>query len=112
MGFNTVVFICNDNLGQISKAPQSVKDLLVSPPMGESSKKRMESPEYRRQVAERFDEPILFSDALEVLPTFHADETKFLRAGQNCIVELKFVKYGKTKEGKRTVTLELPDWDK
>jgi len=112
MGYNTLVFINNDNMGEIKEAPQSIRDLIVSPPMGPSSKVHQESAEYRGEIADHNKEPILWPDALEVLPTFHADETKFYRAGQNCIAELKVLKYGKTKEGKKTVTLELPDWHK
>jgi hypothetical protein len=112
MGYNTVAFILNDFSSEFEKSPKTVAWRLAHPPHRGDEKS---FPGYWDKVlnslSRDFNESRLHSQALEILPTFHANETKFLRAGGNCIVELKPVRYGKTKEGKRTVTLELPDWD-
>lgn len=64
----------------------------------------------RSSLPQSTGEPRVHDQALEVLPTFHADQHKIFMAGGNCIVELQALRYGKTKEGKRTITLELPEW--
>lgn len=62
------------------------------------------------EEAIKHGEPALPPAALQVLPTFHADFKKFFFAGGNTIQDLKPLKYGKTKDGKKTITLELPSW--
>lgn len=108
MGFNTVAFLLNDFMHCIEKSPLTVSWALSHPPY---SKQSINS--WRDQVdryADECGEPSLHSQALEVLPTFHADGHKWLFAGGNTIAELKFVRFGKDKDGGRTVTLKLPDW--
>lgn len=106
MGCNTVVFLLNDLMGSLEKSPKTVLFALTHPPNGDARG-------WREQVnlaADMAGEPRLHPQALEVLPTFHADYTQFLAAGGNCIVPLAPLRYGKTRDGKRTVTLQLPDW--
>lgn len=108
MGFNTVAFLLNDFMHTLKDSPKSVLFKLAHPPMSEDDKgslnKQVDS------VARESGERPPHSQALEVLPTFHADEQRFFVAGGNCIKELKCVRLGTTKDGKKTVTLELPDW--
>jgi hypothetical protein len=91
----------------LARSPHGATYLLTHPRMNESENFIID---HANQEAERHGEPRLHFQALEVLPTFHADYHKFFFAGGNCIKELRVVKYGKTKEGKKTITLELPSW--
>lgn len=108
MGYNTVAFILNDMSNDITKSPRSAAWPLAHPPMSDSDEARFHN--YRRSIAADFDEPVLPSQSLCVLPTFHASERRFFFAGGNCMEMLQVQKFGKTKDGKKTVTLVLPDW--
>lgn len=110
MGYNTVAFVLNDLMSDIERSPKTAAWLLSHPPMGSSDPEQRAFKYYHSQLPKDFGEPTLHSQALEVLPTFHADEQHFFVAGGNCIQQLQPVAYGVTKEGKKTVTLELPDW--
>ncbi len=109
MGYNTVAFLLNDLMGSLEHSPKAVLFALTHPPMG-SDKLSAES--WRKQVdavAVEAGEPRLHSQALEVLPTFHADWTQYLKVGGNCVQPMtEIVRYGKTKDGRRTITLVLP----
>lgn len=105
MGYNTVVFLLNDFMDEIAKAPKTVAWLL-SHPVGEQER----FDQLRHQLADENKEPVPHHQALEILPTFHADERHFYMAGGNCIEELKFRRYSKGKDGKFLITLEAPDW--
>lgn len=108
MGYNTIAFLINDVIDSLNKSPKTAIWALTHPLMGEHQREHwLEEIDFH---AKEFGEPFLHPQALEILPTFHADNTLYLRAGQNCIEELKFIKFGKTKDGKKTVTLELPNW--
>lgn len=110
MGYNTVAFLLNDFMHETIKSPHAVADGVCYPP---HSLREDEQRAWRRHVdltADEYKEPRLHLQALEVLPTFHADLHQWLVAGGNSITTLKLLKFGKTKEGKKTVTLELPDW--
>lgn len=107
MGFNTVAFLLNDFMHDLEKSPKTVTWLLSHPPMSEYDKQRMRQYEHE-YVAE--GEQRVHGQALEIMPTFHADEQKFFVAGGNCITELKVRRLGVSKDGTKTVTLELPDW--
>ena len=108
MGFNTVAFLLNDFMHELRKSPKAVTWGLTYPPMSDGWS--LNWFDQMNQVALENNEPLIHSQALKVLPTFHADNTTYLRAGGNGITELRTLRYGKTKEGKNTVTLELPDW--
>lgn len=111
MGYNTVAFLLNDFMHHLEKSPKTIAWMVSHPPQ----RHEFNTGEWRKEVeliATAFSEPIPDNQALEVLPTFHADHISFFRAGANCITELKVLKYGKTKDGRETVTLELPDWAK
>jgi len=108
MGFNTVAFLLNDFMHYIEESPKTVAWLLAHPPMNGGERERIHA--LLLSLADEFNEPVLHFQALQVLPTWHADGFKFLVAGRNTIAELKWIREGKTKDGKRTVTLELPDW--
>jgi hypothetical protein len=105
VGFNTVAFLLNDYMHTLEKSPKTVTWLLSHPVMSKEDKAYLGRHDLRID-----DEPVVHGQALEVLPTFHADEQKFFVAGGNCISDLKCVRFGVSKEGKKTVTLELPDW--
>lgn len=108
MGYNTVVFLLNDMMHTIKDSPHIAAFMIAHPPMGESDRKHL-LPQYA-SVAKDHNELGLSSQAIHVLPTFHADDMKFLAAGQNDIKELTFRKFAKTKDGKYTVTLEVPEY--
>lgn len=112
MGFNTVAFLLNDFMHYIKDSPKTVAWMLAHPPTSKRDTADGYWWQQVRSVAEDSGEPVPHEQMLEIMPTFHADHTAFIRAGGNCITELQIVRYGKTKEGKRTVTLELPAWDK
>jgi hypothetical protein len=101
MGYNTVAFLLNDFMGTLKDSPNTIVKILSHPRMSKQDRIVDWTVEGERPV---------HSQALEVLPTFHADEQKFFVAGGNCITELTAIKLGVSKEGKKTVTLELPDW--
>lgn len=108
MGFNTVAFLLNDMMDSLEKNPKTTVYALTHPKWGNDEEKQ----DWRRAVdryADSVGEPGLHTQALELMPTWHADGHKWFFAGGNMIREMKFLKYGSTKEGKLTVTLELPE---
>ncbi len=111
MGYNTVAFLLNDNMHRLQDSPRTVTWALTHPPL---SNQEFDQKRWREQVsavADDYKEPRLHTQALEVLGTFHADFHQWIFAGGNYITTLRFVGYGKTKDGKLTVTLEVPaDW--
>lgn len=112
MGYNTVVFLLNDFMHELEKSPKAVTYGLCHPPHEAGEAKEEGQRRWRdvvRSVAVKNGEPVPHSQALEVLPTFHADFTQWLAAGGNCLTPLTFMRYGTTKDGKLTVTLELPE---
>lgn len=100
MGYNTVAFILNDYVDDLQKAPKTTADLLAHAVV------------YREgdvaRYAQQNDEPIPHSQAIEV-ESFHADETRYYRAGQNSLLTLKYVTTKKV-DGKKCVVLELPEF--
>ena len=108
MGFNTVAFLLNDFMYTLEKSPHTVTDMLVHPPMSEGDRQWLA--EMATETARTKGEPTVDPQALLVLPTFHADHTQYYMAGGNCINNLQVLRFGKTKDGKKTVTLELPEW--
>ena len=104
MGYNTVAFLLNDLMHELERSPKAALFALTHPPYGDGKGWR----EQVDLVAAEAGEPRLHSQALEILPTFHADWTQFLVAGGNCIERLNLVDFGETADGKKTVTLELP----
>ena len=110
MGFNTVAFLLNDFMHELQKSPKTIAWMLSHPPHGESERDRNSVLTQMRSVAEEYGEPMPHFQALEIWPTWHADGFKFFVAGHNSLAELKWVRRGKTKDGRKTVTLEMPDW--
>lgn len=109
MGFNTVIFALNDFLHTLEESPKYTTFRIAHPPMSEQDAHYVE--QQAQSVAREAGEKIPHHQALEVLPTFHADFRKFFTAGGNCISELTFVRTTvDRKTGKRCVVLELPDY--
>ena len=113
MGFNTVAFLLNDMMDSISKCPHQAAYILTHPPLSERDKKEDEQRLHATlvEIAKEHNEPMIHFQALEMMPTFHANYTAFFRAGQNSMDQLEVHKYGKLKNGKKTVTLILPFYD-
>lgn len=110
MGYNTVAFVLNDFLDELKRAPHATVAALLYPPYGvENERERQRWRELVRAVAEEHGEPVPHFQAIHTFPTFHADNQRWFHAGGNWMEELKFLRYGKTKDGKLTVTLELPE---
>lgn len=107
MGWNTVAFLLNDHSHELEESPKTVAWALAHPPV-------MCDPEYIthqvRLVAQTNKERMISQQTIHILPSFHADNRIFFMAGGNTIVDCEVLKYGKTKEGKKTVTLVLPEW--
>ena len=110
MGYNTIAFLLNDMMHELEKSPHAVTFALTHPPMSDHEREIHAWRYTVDLVAKDNNEPYIHTQALNVLATFHASETTYLRAGGNCIERLNVVRYGKTKNGKNTITLELPDW--
>lgn len=108
MGYNTVAFLLNDLMHELQHSPNTVAHALACPPHSVSDVPRWK--DMVREFADDFKEPRLHPQALEVLPTCHADIVQFIAAGGNCIEVLEALRYGKTKDGRATVTLILPKW--
>lgn len=109
MGFNTVIFVCNDRMHELDEAPHYTAFKIAHPPMSEDDAEYIER--QARSVADEHGERWPTRTGVEVMPTFHADYRKFYTAGGNCISELPFVRtVVDRKSGKRCVVLELPDY--
>jgi hypothetical protein len=109
MGFNTVAFLLNDFMHELEKSPRTVAFALAHPPQhGAAAQAHWRT--MVESVAADYGEPVPHSQALEMLPTWHADGHKFIVAGGNCVDELKVDRFYKSKDGRRLVTLELPSW--
>lgn len=108
MGFNTVAFLLNDFFHCVEEAPKGVAWLLTHPPMGRHDEGRLQ---VARDVSSLYGEKPIHPQAVEVLPTFHADDRRFFTAGGNCISELRLLRVRKDrKTGRKVAVLELPDY--
>lgn len=114
MGFNTVVFMLNDCMHSIEESPHAAIWKLTHPPMGNDELENRMINQSVDAVAKEHGEPRLHFQAIEVVPTFHADYTSFFRAGQNTIDRCEIHKYTtvKMRDGtyKNAVVLILPDY--
>jgi hypothetical protein len=107
MGYHSVAFMLADYASELEQSPKTTAWILSHPhhfAFVDNPNKLAE------EIAIAKGEKPLHPQALKLLKMRHADENQWLVAGGNTIEELKFVRYGKTKDGKKTVTLELPDW--
>jgi len=108
MGYQTVIMILNDFAHEIIKSPKTFTYMCCNAPLSYREADRNQSLYW--EAAKNNNESFSGLHQVEVLPTFHADDRKFLMAVGNSISELNVVKYSKSKEGKKLVTLELPDY--
>lgn len=111
MGYNTVAFLLNDLMDTLRKSPNAVVYGLSCPPHTNREEDRARWQAMINRVADEHGEPHIHGQALEVLGTFHADETKFFMAGGNCIHEFDYkdVTIKKIK-GEKYALLKLPQW--
>lgn len=110
MGYMTVALILNDAMHDLAKSPKTLAAALTYPRSRGTSLEEHLSGAVVTGKSEGEDPSSFFSGGIQVLPTFHADESQFLLAGGNTIVPMTFVKYGHTKDGQLTVSLVVPDW--
>jgi hypothetical protein len=111
MGYNTIAFLLNDHLHSLEKSPKSVAAILRNPPHAQDDElEKSMLQKHRTQMSDMYDEPYVHDQALEMLPTFHADNMKIFIAGGNQISELQVLRIGKTKDGTPTITVEAPKW--
>jgi len=108
MGYNTVVFILNDFSHEIKKSPNSVLWMIAHPPL-EFMRDKEDIRKQLVSVAREADEPVPHPQMISVLPAFHADSTRYYRAGGNCIDTLELVKFS-TVKGEKCVVLKLPEY--
>jgi hypothetical protein len=109
VGYNTVAFFLNDFMHELVESPKALAFGICHPPSSDRDDDQRRWRDMVASVARENDEPVPHPQAVELLGTFHADFTQWLAAGGNCITTLKFMRYGTTKDGKLTVTLELPE---
>jgi hypothetical protein len=109
VGYNTVVFLLNDFMHDLLKSPKALTFGICHPPHGEGKDSQKRWRDMVASVALENSEPVLHFQSVELLATFHASFTQWIAAGGNCITSLNFIRYGTTKDGKLTATLELPD---
>ncbi len=111
MGNMTVALILNDVADSLWKNPQSTAALIR---ICTSSGRGSNDPNMHKYIVgfpnEFPGESFLHSQAMEILPCFHASQTKFYMVGQNRITESEIKSYGKCrKTGRKTVTLYIED---
>ena len=111
MGFNTVAFVLNDFSHDIEKSPKTAAYYLRNGYNLSYYERHGKRHELESFLAKKYNEPTLHPQALKVFDSFHADGTKYYRAGGNCCVELPVHKIYKNK-GKKYIVLEAPEWDK
>ncbi len=109
MGYNTVVMLNNDVADLLRKSPIALAYGLSHPPLSDTDEdihRWWSAVDYQAKLN---GEPPIPRSCIKILSTFHADDARYVRAG-GVLDRLKIIRYGKTKEGKQTVTLELPFW--
>ena len=113
MGYNTIAFLLNDCMHEIRNSPHAVTHILTHPPHhvegNGDDKEREILLRHANEIAAEHGEPPLTRGGLHMLRTFHADEWQWLVAGWNSVENMKFMRFGTTKDGRLTVTLELPE---
>ena len=109
MGYNSVVFLLNDHMSEIERAPKAFTYLCTHPPMG-ANDQTATIRRYAFQIAQENNESTGSLHQITVMPTFHSSHYMFYIAGRNNIESLEVLKYGKTKDGVKTITLILPDY--
>ncbi len=107
MGFNTVVFLYNDYMGDIKKCPNALAYLLSHPPSSFPDAEAL----WKLAMYEgrKHSEPGFSRQAVQVQPTFHADNYNFFFAGQNKIEELTPINFAKQPNGNYKVTFEIDE---
>lgn len=107
MGFNTVAMVLNDVAHVVAESPYTLTWAFTHPPHDREDVQTS----WRRQTIsvakEHSERPISFGHDVIVLPTFHADDHRFLLAGHNALTQLKV---HKINTAKNLITLELPAW--
>lgn len=110
MGMNTVVLLLNDMMDSLGKSPKTVVFHLTNPPM---DGRRILASDYDPDFARTpmFNEPCLHTQALQILPTYHASDNHFLRAGGNQLARVDVAEYGvDPKTGRKYAKVWLEDW--
>lgn len=110
MGMNTIVLLLNDMMDSLEKSPKTAAYHLYNPPM---DGRRMVASNYNPRFAltPMFNEPVLHRQALQVMPTYHADDTHFLRAGGNELARVELAEYGfDRKTGRKFAKVWLEEW--
>lgn len=110
MGNQTVAFLLNDLASTLEKSPKTVAYALANPPAGDDAQALRWWRLCLDQVAEENGEPRLHSQALEVLPSFHADDCRVFLFGHNTVVPLRVVSTTVDTDGRRLFTFEMPPW--
>ncbi len=108
MGFNTIAFLLNDMMGQVERSPHAAIYAITHPMMDRGD----DGGWWRHAVsleADRHGERMFGSQALQVLPTWHANEFKIFLAGGNQIAELEWVQGGRSP-GSNMAKVRLPEW--
>ena len=83
MGFNTVAFVLNDFAYSLEESPKSTSYLLNHAPF-----RSPDMMKHLRTLSKHCDERELHPQALEIVTTFHSDQTKVIAFGGNCYTEM------------------------
>lgn len=102
VGFNTVVFMLNDFTSDLTQNPRTTVRLLTA--------QRTEQPQHLSVFSQMHNERVPNQQALQVVSCFHSSTMEFFVAGGNQMSRLEVVRFGKNKDGRKTVTLVLPEW--
>lgn len=107
MGYMTVIVCLNDHVSDVEKSPKTAAYKICHAPLSERDKNERWDNEMGR-VHTEFGEPRLSSYALNVLPTFHADDVRYYKFGYNSYQKLTYHSSGEDKKtGKKWIKLEI-----
>lgn len=111
MGYNTVVLLLNDHMHELAKAPHALTFAVTHPPHSDDHD-HMEKywwPQVFSVAKDHGEDASCFRNALQVMPTFHADEKHILVAGWNSLIRLKYGEY-KYNRKKNEMVVKMPEY--
>ncbi len=111
MGFNTVVLVLNDHMHELSKSPLTLTWAICHPPSSNSEEYLNKHwwPQVMSVAEDHGENANCFRSALQILPTFHADDKHVLLAGWNSLIRPTYDDYKFNRE-KTKITITLPEF--
>jgi hypothetical protein len=105
MGNNSVFFGLNDYAGDYARSPKTFGYILEHAYTLCRDENRAWSEV--NTMANYYGEPLISQQALRAIDCFHSNERRYYQAGGNIMTHLEVLRTGKTKDGRKTVTLLL-----